>query len=145
MVGMVPLPERVLSKVHMAAPWECWLWTAYRDPMGYGRVRVGEQIAYAHRVFYEAHNGMIPSGMELDHLCRVRHCVNPYHLDAVSHRENCRRGNVGRAARERGRRITHCKYGHLFDVANTYRAPNGRRSCRACGRDRYYRMKSREF
>ena len=70
----------------------CWLWRGKRDSNGYGQVRVGDRLQMAHRTVYEQFNGPIPEGKGLDHLCRVRNCVNPDHLEPVSSRENTRRG-----------------------------------------------------
>lgn len=124
------LPDRFWSKVMVVG--DCWLWTAATTPKGYGRYGNG----YAHRVSYEDRYGPILKGLQIDHLCRVRNCVNPEHLEAVTMQENLRRGvrNNGQAAK------THCKRGHPFDGANTYRSAK-QRHCRACSalRMRRYR------
>ena len=70
----------------------CFLWKLAKGSDGYGRTWVGNGMALAHRVYYEQHHGPVPDGNELDHLCGVRACVNPEHLEPVSHAENCRRG-----------------------------------------------------
>jgi hypothetical protein len=70
----------------------CWLWQLAKNKDGYGTVRAGTGMALAHRVYYEERRGQVPEGTELDHLCGVRACVNPDHLEPVSHAENCRRG-----------------------------------------------------
>lgn len=107
----------------------CWEWTASRNHLGYGQFRAGEMTG-AHRWSYTAANGPIPEGLDIDHLCRVRHCVNPAHLEAVTHRENMLRGNTPNA---RALTQTHCVNGHEYTDANTYIDPtHGRRSCRAC-------------
>lgn len=108
---------------------ECWLWTGNLSSQGYGRAPSGQRgkHLFAHRVMYEAHVGRIPQGMELDHLCRVRACVNPDHLEPVTHAENVRRGQSGQKWREK----THCPSGHPYDEANT-KWYQGRRYCRAC-------------
>jgi hypothetical protein len=98
---------------------------------GYGQIKDGKGMVYAHRYAYELLVGPIPPGTELDHLCRVRHCVNPAHLEAVAHRDNLLRGDTipGRNARK-----TECPRGHLFEAENTYRDTLGRRKCRECAR-----------
>ena len=78
-------PGRFWPKV--AESGDCWVWTAFRMPNGYGQF----DKQYAHRWAYEHLRGEIPEGLELDHLCRVRHCVNPWHLEPVTHAENHRR------------------------------------------------------
>lgn len=110
----------------------CWLWTGHKTPGGYGRFSCSEvQTAsmYAHRVAYMTFVGAIPEGLELDHLCRVRHCVNPNHLEAVTPRENTLRSNGPSALNARK---THCPHGHPLSGENLYRAPDGSRHCRVC-------------
>lgn len=105
----------------------CWLWKGSLN-QGYGQFAFRKKIVRAHRFAYELLVGPIPDRLTLDHLCRVRACVNPDHLEPVTDRENILRG-TGLSARNAAR--THCKRGHLFDEANTYN--NGRRRrCRAC-------------
>ena len=73
----------------------CWWWTAYIDKLtGYGRVAKGgrEGAQWAHIIAWELTHGPVPVGLKLDHLCRVHRCVNPYHLEVVTHGENIRRG-----------------------------------------------------
>lgn len=97
----------------------------------------------AHRVLYESWTGSIPEGCEPDHLCRVRHCVNPLHLEAVSHRENNLRG-VGPIAMNA--RKTHCPKGHPFNETNTILHPRGngvKRDCRECQRESWRAYKRR--
>ena len=104
----------------------CWLWSGYVKPNGYGSFYPGggrgvDKI-YAHRFSYELAFGPLALGAEVDHLCNVRSCVNPSHLEAVSHRENLDRAKDRR---------THCKFGHPFDASNTYMW-RGNRYCRTC-------------
>ncbi len=85
----------------------CWIWQRTINPKGYGMVSItdhGAQKSYrAHRFVYEMHNGPIPEGLTLDHLCRVRACVNPEHLDPVTQGDNVRRGLAFRKAHGIGR------------------------------------------
>jgi hypothetical protein len=112
----------------------CWPWTAYIAPTGYGMFCLNRRMTYAHRVAYEIVNGPIPEGLQIDHLCRVRHCVNPAHLEAVTQRENMARGAAGPAG---GPRRTTCKRGHdLTDPANIYTRRDGGHMCHPCHLDR---------
>ena len=101
----------------------CLLWTGCRLPTGYGRFALNGETVYAHRYAYESIYGPIPKGLELDHLCRNRSCVEVTHLEPVAHQTNMKRGRWGAK--------THCSHGHPFDEANTYWY-RGRRMCRAC-------------
>lgn len=133
-----PLLDRLVSKIAIGD--DCWEWTAQRSPKGYGRFQVGNTNCLAHRVVYEAVVGPIPEGLELDHLCRNRGCVNPDHLEPVTHAENMRRGVAG----ERLAAKTHCSKGHVYDEANTYRRRDRvGRNCRACMREAERRYRER--
>ena len=112
----------------------CWLWIRGTDKNGYGGfVSQVTSSRQAHRVAYERWVGPVPPGLDLDHLCRTPSCVNPEHLEAVTHRVNCLRG---RSPAARAARTTHCPQGHPYDEANTGRYPNGHRRCRTCHRTR---------
>ena len=129
--------DRIWSRVTKTDT--CWLWTGYIPADGYGRIRgvakSGKQTKLVvHRVVYEALVGPIPTGLTLDHLCRVRHCVRPDHLEPVTIGTNVLRG-VGIAAVNARR--THCRRGHEFTPENTHvrKDPRGEmRRCRACDR-----------
>ena len=71
----------------------CWLWMATKFSPGYGSFKLHGKMVSAHRIAYEICNGPIPSGLELDHLCRVRNCVNPTHLEPVTKSENRKRAS----------------------------------------------------
>ena len=122
--------ERFWTKVEFTDT--CWLWTAARTSRGYGEFHHANRIRVAHRWAYEFCVGPIPEGLTLDHLCRVRHCVLSDHLEPVTNRVNLLRGEGFTAQQARQ---THCKHGHPFDEANTYRW-RGHRACRTCQRIR---------
>jgi hypothetical protein len=112
----------------------CWVWQRFINPAGYGMKRVGPATRLAHRVYYVARFGAVPEGLELDHLCRVRACVNPDHLEPVTKRVNILRGE-GTGAKYARR--THCAQGHPLSGDNLYIRPiNGARVCLACKRAR---------
>lgn len=123
--------QRFWGKVHRRAADECWPWLASLDHSGYGRFWNGERQIMAHRVAYQLLVGPIPDGLVIDHLCKVRHCMNPAHLEPVTQGENIRRGRT----RETNGLKIHCPKGHPYDEANTYRL-DGRRYCRACRKER---------
>ena len=83
----------------------CWIWQLTKNALGYGRCAEGKNMVFAHRKYYEDRCGKIPSGKQLDHLCRVPSCVNPDHLEAVTPRENVRRGALTKLSPESVRRI----------------------------------------
>lgn len=120
-------------------PDECWEWPGCTVD-GYGYVSISKdgtaKRRYAHRVAYEYLVGPVPSGLVLDHLCRNRKCMNPKHLEVVTHRVNLLRGN-GPTARNAAK--THCANGHPYDELNTYIYRGGKtpvRMCRVCHADR---------
>lgn len=117
----------------------CWLWTGAKTPDGYGVASWDGRSARAHRVAYELKVGPIPAGLTIDHLCRVRHCVNPAHLEVVTGRENILRG-TGPAAL--AVRKTHCPQGHPYDAANTH-VYKGTRRCRICMRENVRQRRAR--
>lgn len=133
--------DRLLAKVEVA-PSGCWEFTGYRDKRGYGRISDGTGAPrLAHRVSYQLHVGAIPDGLDLDHLCRNPACVNPEHLEAVTHQVNCARGDVGKW------RGGICPFGHDLDnPENTYPHTRGQgRKCKPCAlrraRERHARLK----
>lgn len=122
-------------------PAGCWLWTGCLTTMGYGTIRVAGVRHRAHRLSYRLVAGPIPKGLVLDHLCRVRHCVNPAHLEPVTDRENILRG-VSVSAQNA--RATHCIDGHEFTAANTQVVRStGERRCLKCSRRRQRELVAR--
>jgi len=120
----------------------CWIWTGCIHKTGYGLFGADRRVFYAHRYSYELQFGPVPAGLQVDHVChnqdeeclggsscRHRRCVNPVHLEAVTHRENGRRGKSVWGVNSRK---THCPRGHPYDEANTYINPAGARTCRQC-------------
>ncbi|MGH2711375.1 MAG: HNH endonuclease signature motif containing protein [Actinomycetota bacterium] len=141
-----PIEERFWEKAARGPDDECWVWLAAKVN-GYGVIGAGGKHGrnrLAHRLSYQWAVGPIPPGLELDHLCRNRACVNPVHLEPVTSAENKRRSPlVGRSPsvnkpggnNGNGLKLV-CAKGHPFDEANTYYRPGGGgRTCRACNRD----------
>lgn len=135
------LARRLLFCPPTTMPTGCIEYTGSRSRGGYGTVSVGGGTNRpAHRASYELVRGPIPDGLQLDHLCRNRICVNPAHLEPVTQRENLMRGEGPSAVHARQ---THCVNGHEFTPENTYYdAKRNRRTCRACSRERQRRRRS---
>lgn len=115
---LAELPEIMMRHVDPEPNSGCWLWVGARFVReGYGMVRKRPRVLLAHRLAYETARGPIPDGLELDHLCRVRACVNPAHLEAVTHEENMRRA-----------RLETCKRGHPITLTGAH----SRRRCLPC-------------
>lgn len=124
---------RFFSHVTRVLPSDCWIWTGSR---------AGRNLTYgsyagkgsAHRASYRIFVGPVPDGHDVDHLCGVHLCVNPAHLEAVTHEENMRR---------RFSKMTHCKNGHEFTPENLYEnAPQ--RACKTCKRAAASRQRQRQ-
>ena len=129
--------DRFYKKIIPVPESGCWLWMGATNQLGYGSFFVAGRVLKAHRFSYETFVGPLVEGLCIDHLCRVRCCVNPSHLELVTNRVNALRGS-GWAAFLAAK--THCKRGHEFTKDNTYvysYRPN-RRNCRACRADRYW-------
>lgn len=118
----------------------CWNWHR-AAPNGYGSfAEKRNKPVPAHRWSYEFMRVEIPDGLVIDHLCRNRLCVNPWHLDPVTQRENVMRADGPSALNARK---TKCLRGHPLDAANTYVCPRGKRECRICRNAATARSKSR--
>lgn len=114
---------------HVEAEGECLVWTGATVD-GYGKLNRGGKYHLAHRYHWEAERGPVPDGLELDHLCRNRRCVNLDHLEPVTGKVNTLRGEGPTAVNARREE---CVNGHAFTPENTYVAPgSGQRKCRAC-------------
>jgi hypothetical protein len=126
------LEERFWEKVDKTET--CWLWLGAIDKKsGYGVFNVqGGRTKKVHRLAYELMIGAPPQGMSLDHLCRVRHCVNPEHLEPVTQRENVMRGEGFSAVNAIK---THCPSGHAYAEHGAL-TTQGYRRCNACARER---------
>lgn len=112
----VSIEERFWSKVEFTDT--CWLWTANINQNGYGMFQYRTRCAMSvHRLAYRMLVGEIPVGLVIDHLCRVRNCVNPAHMETVTMRENTLRGETLPALNIRK---THCPQGHPYSAENTY-------------------------
>lgn len=134
------------GKITIETVWErinktdtCWLWTGGLNQDGYGKMSLNSKTKVVHRWLYEQLVGPIPGGLQIDHLCRVRNCVNPSHLEPVTPQENIRRGMRGQGYLRGPNKTkkTHCKNGHEFTNENTYLGKKGHRIiriCRACRR-----------
>jgi hypothetical protein len=128
----VTAERRFWEKVDKRGPDECWRWTGALSSKRYGTLTMGHRDRVpAHRFAYELLVGPIPDGLEIDHLCRNTRCVNPAHMEPVTHRENGLRGTS--KAAENARK-THCVRGH--SLADAYIYKGGRRQCRTCTLDR---------
>ena len=116
-------------------PSGCWEWNRALSTGGYGQCKWGGIVRRSHRLAYEVWRGPLTPGLQLDHLCRNRKCINPYHLEEVTAKVNNLRG-VGPSARNAKK--THCPSGHAYSGENlvTYTRRNGNkwRVCRVCKR-----------
>lgn len=133
--------RRLLEKVAIGED-GCWRTTGSVTGKGYARFRFDGRSGHGHRFAYLALVGPIPDGLELDHVCRVRHCVNPAHLEPVTHLENLKRRKPSEEwARSQP---THCVNDHEYTRDNTYNRPNGKRDCRICKNAEKARYRARK-
>lgn len=131
------MPRRTLWDKYEVMPDGCWRSFVKLGVDGYVRVCRREDgkkvMRVLHRVYYEMYVGPIPAGMQIDHLCRNRGCVNPEHLEVVTARENIMRSPIAPAALNVAK--THCPKGHSYAGENLYINPKGQRVCRACQKE----------
>jgi hypothetical protein len=126
----------------------CWLWNRALTPKGYARYTFRDGWnQYSKSVPWLVHElviGEVADDEEVDHLCKVRHCINPDHLEAVTHLENLRRADIFDVA-QLHRNKECCPQGHEYNGDNLYVAPNGHRGCKECRREnvRRWRAKNR--
>lgn len=138
------LPERLASRIAVDDN-RCWIWMGSITASGYGNAWVpGMRGTRAHRITYELLVGPIPDGLDLDHLCRVRNCVNPTHLEPVTRRENLRRSPLLRKGVRAAKNCPTC--GIHLDSSTAYVYSDGSRVCRECKKSKvaaaYRRKKS---
>lgn len=136
------IAENFWGKVHKSDT--CWYWEGSINNCGYGQLYADGGMHLAHRIAYELERQTIPKGKVIDHLCRVRNCVNPYHLEAVTYKQNTFRG-MGPASENA--RKTHCINGHALSGDNMKVYVIGKRACMNCKRDfaRKYRERSKQI
>lgn len=115
----------------------CWIWTACVNSSGYGLVGDSHRkIQLSHRIAYELIRGHIPKKLQIDHLCRVRNCVNPWHLEVVTKRINQLRGVIAK---------THCVNGHEYTKENTgmWKKTRYCRTCKRQANKKWMRLRER--
>lgn len=135
---MLSVEQRLNRGIKIDPLTQCWIWKKSREKDGYGVVSLpGGTVGKAHRVSWEFRHGPIPAGLEIDHLCRVRECCNPDHLEATTHKENTLRGYGVMALKARR---DSCIHGHTYTSENTHTV-KGARKCRTCDRERNRRVR----
>lgn len=136
--------QRFWARVDRAGPDECWLWTGPINYAGYGYFGTGSRLddtrrsSMAHRFSHELHIGPIPAGFHVDHLCRVRRCVAPHHLEAVTPSENARRALPYSIAASKARMAArrYCVNGHDQAIHGRKYAHRGDNlTCLVCKRE----------
>lgn len=124
--------DRLISKIEIDPSTRCWKWTGCICKDGYGQIKMIPNMRRAHRVSYEVFVGPIPEGLQIDHLCRCRSCINPEHLEPVTPKENIRRSPIAPASLNA--MMTHCTNGHKFTQENLVPGIKQRR-CKICSNE----------
>jgi len=119
------------SRIEMCPTTGCWLWMGRIDASGYGQAWAWGRWWKAHRAFFTAARGPVPGGLVLDHVCRMRCCVNPDHLRVVTHRENILAEGSLSPAKTNAAKVACPKCGREYSTDG-----NGRRRCLPCKSER---------
>lgn len=139
-VSVGAVAERLRAKTVPDEDTGCWLWTGHVKKNGYGSMAIKDRGAWktkvAHRLWFEVAVGPIPAGLDLDHLCRNRRCVNPDHLEPVTRSENLKRSPS--MARQNNK--AHCPLGHAYSGTNS----RGQRICHPCQAETQRRYRNRK-
>jgi hypothetical protein len=138
---MKTIADRIESSIVRIPESGCWVWEKSLTNLGYARIAHNGKARHAHRVSFENYIGKVPDGLELDHLCKVRCCVNPNHLEPVTRYENISRSAAWTYRKAR----THCPKGHELTDDNKYTAKSlgNKYLCLKCKiqRDKKYNRK----
>lgn len=137
--NIADLPTRFQRKIEICPPSDCWIWTGARTK-GYGclRMKDKQKTIYAHREVFRLLTGKLNDSKEMDHLCKTKACVNPAHVEEVTHRENMRRHDWHLK--------THCVHGHKYEEVGFYfsEGKRGRGHCRACKANERQRYRAKK-
>ena len=125
------LPSRFAARIYVDTN-RCWIWGGAVTSSGYGSIGYRGVTHSTHRLAYALLVGPIPEGLAIDHVCRVKRCCNPDHLEAVTYAENNRRA-IATVGAWRAK-VTACRRGHEYTEENTYTDHQGYRQCRTCRR-----------